>query len=301
MLSTKNGEKYEGDWILDQRQGHGVLHCADGTVYEGQWRNDVFNGQGTKIHCSGVIYDGLWINGYPAAQAKKIVILGPEVIDVIQGSAITLHVQLQNEEGEVSECKNMFTDIFCHIKIWELKAAVPVSGKSGFALADLPIPKGDIEPESRSDTLLGAGDAPSNEDASQRVQHGCVVFRNIMLAPPPAHYQPFMLLDELNKAAAGSRPPGSAVEPGGSRPLPRKSWCPRRLPRYVIMVHEVTMPPFLGQTLPPAFKLLRVLPEKTKSQDPYPAPSEVSGIFTIEYNGSWIEFLSLDHAHAVGV
>ncbi|XP_066493500.1 MORN repeat-containing protein 1 [Tiliqua scincoides] len=102
----KNGDEYEGDWILDQRQGHGVLHCTNGTVYEGQWRNDTFNGQGSVLHCSGVTYDGLWLNGYPVGQAKKIVILGPEVIDTVPGSAHTFHIQLQNEEGEVSEREN---------------------------------------------------------------------------------------------------------------------------------------------------------------------------------------------------
>ncbi|XP_044524582.1 MORN repeat-containing protein 1 [Gracilinanus agilis] len=69
----------------------------------GQWRNGVFNGQGLMIHCSGTIYDGLWINGYPTTQAAKIVILGPEVVSVIQGSSITLRIQLQTQDGEVAE------------------------------------------------------------------------------------------------------------------------------------------------------------------------------------------------------
>lgn len=32
--ALRNGDKYEGDWVRDQRQGHGVLHCADGSIYE---------------------------------------------------------------------------------------------------------------------------------------------------------------------------------------------------------------------------------------------------------------------------
>uniref|UniRef100_F6U2Z7 MORN repeat containing 1 n=1 Tax=Monodelphis domestica TaxID=13616 RepID=F6U2Z7_MONDO len=103
QMIFKNGDKYEGDWILDQRQGHGVLYSADGSTYEGQWRNGVFNGQGLMIHCSGTIYDGLWINGYPTTQASKIVILGPEMVSVIQGSSITLRVQLQTQDGEIAE------------------------------------------------------------------------------------------------------------------------------------------------------------------------------------------------------
>lgn len=37
------------------------------------------------------------------AQAKKIVILGPEVMDVAQGSSFTVSVQLQQDSGEVAE------------------------------------------------------------------------------------------------------------------------------------------------------------------------------------------------------
>ncbi|CAJ0915553.1 unnamed protein product [Ranitomeya imitator] len=36
-LTTRNGDHYEGNWILNQRQGHGILHCADGTIYEERW------------------------------------------------------------------------------------------------------------------------------------------------------------------------------------------------------------------------------------------------------------------------
>lgn len=32
--ALRNGDKYEGDWVRDQRQGHGVLCCADGSTYE---------------------------------------------------------------------------------------------------------------------------------------------------------------------------------------------------------------------------------------------------------------------------
>ncbi|XP_018408585.1 PREDICTED: MORN repeat-containing protein 1 [Nanorana parkeri] len=103
QMSYQNGDHYEGNWVLDQRQGHGVLNCLDGTIYEGQWRNDVFSGQGSMIHCSGVIYDGPWINGHPADIAKKIVILGGDIIDVVQGMPVTFRVQLQTEDGETAE------------------------------------------------------------------------------------------------------------------------------------------------------------------------------------------------------
>ncbi|XP_047580280.1 MORN repeat-containing protein 1 isoform X5 [Lutra lutra] len=99
----RNGDKYEGDWVRDQRQGHGVLFRADGSTYEGQWHGDVFSGLGQLTHCSGAVYHGMWISGHPVAQAKKIVILGPEVMDVAQGSSFTVSVQLQQDSGEVAE------------------------------------------------------------------------------------------------------------------------------------------------------------------------------------------------------
>lgn len=33
-MSLRNGDKYHGDWVRDQRQGHGVLQGADGSTYE---------------------------------------------------------------------------------------------------------------------------------------------------------------------------------------------------------------------------------------------------------------------------
>ncbi|XP_029332587.1 MORN repeat-containing protein 1 isoform X3 [Mus caroli] len=106
QMIFKNGDKYEGDWVRDQRQGHGVLCCADGSTYKGQWHSDVFSGLGSLVHCSGVTYCGMFINGHPAAQAKKIVILGPEVLEVVQGSPFTLSVQLQQDDGEVAKSES---------------------------------------------------------------------------------------------------------------------------------------------------------------------------------------------------
>uniref|UniRef100_A0AC11EVW5 MORN repeat containing 1 n=1 Tax=Ovis aries TaxID=9940 RepID=A0AC11EVW5_SHEEP len=98
----RNGDEYEGNWVQDQRQGHGMLRLVDGSTYEGQWHSGVFSGQGSMAHCSGVIYRGIWINGHPMAQATRIAILGPEVMDIVQGSSLTLTIQLQQDNGEVA-------------------------------------------------------------------------------------------------------------------------------------------------------------------------------------------------------
>ncbi|XP_066230927.1 MORN repeat-containing protein 1 isoform X3 [Saccopteryx leptura] len=105
-MDFQNGDSYDGDWVQDQRQGHGALRCADGSTYEGQWHSDVFSGLGTMAHCSGVVYRGMWINGHPMEQAVKTVILGPEVMDVTHGSAFTLSIQLQQDNGAVAESED---------------------------------------------------------------------------------------------------------------------------------------------------------------------------------------------------
>ncbi|XP_029805816.1 MORN repeat-containing protein 1 isoform X2 [Suricata suricatta] len=102
----RNGDRFEGNWVRDRRQGHGVLRCADGSTYEGQWHSDVFSGLGSMTHCSGAVYRGMWINGHPVAQAQRIVILGPEVMDVAQGSPFALSIQLQQDNGEVAKSED---------------------------------------------------------------------------------------------------------------------------------------------------------------------------------------------------
>lgn len=51
------------------------------------------------------------------AQAKRIVILGPEVMDVAQGSSFTLNVQLQQDNGEVARSKHLQGDDWIFGKI----------------------------------------------------------------------------------------------------------------------------------------------------------------------------------------
>nr|XP_056721386.1 MORN repeat-containing protein 1 [Euleptes europaea] len=347
-MRFKNGDEYEGDWILDQRQGHGLLHCADGTVYEGQWRNDTFNGQGSIIHCSGVIYDGQWLNGYPVVQPKKMVILGPEVIDTVPGSAHTFHVQLQDEEGEVIECESGRLLELCAgirdgvvlassktslYKIMELlgrkpikspfgfgyisyplmvptsespepQASVSSAGKSLLALLELPAPKGDSEPESEPTSLDSMRDTLNIQDGIednfpslshfQRAESGSAIFNNVILAPSPGDVLLAVQMDDTPEPLSPRRIkkrkdkthaekiPSSQESLGINRSRLMDEGSKTRLSQtclreavtlpgeYAIMVHEVTSPPFMGQHLPPAFRLLRILPEKVLPESTVP-------------------------------
>ncbi|XP_077007661.1 MORN repeat-containing protein 1 isoform X4 [Tamandua tetradactyla] len=191
QMLYQNGDIYEGDWVLDQRQGHGVLRCADGSTYEGQWYRDVQSGQGSLAHCSGLVYDGTWINGHPAAQATRIVILGPEVMDVVQGSPITLNIQLQQDDGEVAKSESgrvlrvsagvryVQLAAYAEVSFFQVDSGeAPVLTPFGFdcipyplsraavesARADSPFPKGDTEPGLASGACPpGAVSVPSKD------------------------------------------------------------------------------------------------------------------------------------------
>ncbi|XP_070461343.1 MORN repeat-containing protein 1 isoform X8 [Equus przewalskii] len=194
-----NGDKYDGDWVRDQRQGHGVLCQADGSTYEGQWHSDVFSGLGSMAHCSGVVYRGMWINGHPAGtQATRIVILGPEVMDVAQGSSFSVKVQLQQDDGEVAKSEDgRVLKISAGVRYVQLQAysevsffkvdeddrEMPIQTPFGFdcityplsspksgglepraalesSRANSPLHEGDLEPALASDALCGQEDPP---------------------------------------------------------------------------------------------------------------------------------------------
>jgi len=34
LFLYRNGDRYEGEWVQDKRQGQGMLRTADGTIYD---------------------------------------------------------------------------------------------------------------------------------------------------------------------------------------------------------------------------------------------------------------------------
>uniref|UniRef100_A0A2K5WB02 MORN repeat containing 1 n=1 Tax=Macaca fascicularis TaxID=9541 RepID=A0A2K5WB02_MACFA len=320
QMLFKNGDKYDGDWVRDQRQGHGVLRCADGSTYEGQWHSDVFSGLGSMAHCSGVTYYGLWINGHPAEQATRIAILGPEVMEVAQGSPFSVNVQLLQDHGEIAKSESgRVLQISAGVRYVQLSAysevsffkvdgdnqetliqtpfgfecipypvSSPAAGAPGpraakrGAEADVPLPRRDLEldlgalcgQEGTPGGLLAGGHTPHCPGACRRVDQGCAEFTDVLLGPPPPGYHPFLFLDSLHKKAGsrsrgglypGGTPPTAQEPPGGSRPegsAMEEQPAAAYPGEYVLMIHDVTTPPFLGRTLPPTFKHLRVVAKR---------------------------------------
>ena len=44
-----NGDRYEGDWVNGQRTGQGKYFYSGGGVYTGEWKNNNRHGEGTMI------------------------------------------------------------------------------------------------------------------------------------------------------------------------------------------------------------------------------------------------------------
>ncbi|XP_041375445.1 MORN repeat-containing protein 1-like isoform X2 [Gigantopelta aegis] len=101
--TLRNGDYYKGYWVMDKRQGHGRLVCADGTIYEGQWYNDLFHGDGFMEHASGILYSGQWVNGLPERMAAKIVITNTTEIDIKQGETFSITVEVRDGADELVE------------------------------------------------------------------------------------------------------------------------------------------------------------------------------------------------------
>ena len=51
-----NGDKYDGQWERDKRNGRGVIYFADGKRYEGEWVDDKISDAGTSLNESRCLF-----------------------------------------------------------------------------------------------------------------------------------------------------------------------------------------------------------------------------------------------------
>ena len=47
-----DGDKYEGEWKNDKREGYGIYY-SDRDKYEGEWKNDLKDGYGIYYYSNG--------------------------------------------------------------------------------------------------------------------------------------------------------------------------------------------------------------------------------------------------------
>ena len=62
-MNYNNGDKYDGEWKNDLREGNGIYEYKNGDKYKGEWKNDLRNGKGILYYKNGNIkYEGKYLN-----------------------------------------------------------------------------------------------------------------------------------------------------------------------------------------------------------------------------------------------
>jgi len=59
---NSTGNKYDGNWINNKKEGNGTEYWPNGDYYIGGWKNMKKNGYGIYTWQNGDIYAGYWLN-----------------------------------------------------------------------------------------------------------------------------------------------------------------------------------------------------------------------------------------------
>ena len=60
MLILTDGEKHEGAWLNDERNGPGICIFKDGSEYDGEWCRGFAHGPGNMTWPNGDRFSGQW-------------------------------------------------------------------------------------------------------------------------------------------------------------------------------------------------------------------------------------------------
>eukprot|EP01002_Notosolenus_urceolatus_P001161 NODE_1294_length_1486_cov_18.846207_g1075_i0.p1 GENE.NODE_1294_length_1486_cov_18.846207_g1075_i0~~NODE_1294_length_1486_cov_18.846207_g1075_i0.p1 ORF type:complete len:450 (+),score=25.17 NODE_1294_length_1486_cov_18.846207_g1075_i0:71-1420(+) len=61
VLVWASGDRYEGDWLANEKHGHGVFAWVSGDHYEGDYVNGYRHGNGCYVYAHGFRYEGEWV------------------------------------------------------------------------------------------------------------------------------------------------------------------------------------------------------------------------------------------------
>jgi len=72
IIKFENGDRYDGDYEDDMKNGEGTLYYSDGGKYEGNWENDMRNGYGVNTWANGDRYAGIWKDNKKHGRGKFV-------------------------------------------------------------------------------------------------------------------------------------------------------------------------------------------------------------------------------------
>jgi hypothetical protein len=82
VQTLPNGDRFEGSWKDDRKDGEGTYASAEGWTYTGGFRNDRFEGHGVMTDRQGDRYDGAWKAGHRNGQGTYTAADGTRVTGV---------------------------------------------------------------------------------------------------------------------------------------------------------------------------------------------------------------------------
>uniref|UniRef100_A0A8C6XKS2 MORN repeat containing 1 n=1 Tax=Naja naja TaxID=35670 RepID=A0A8C6XKS2_NAJNA len=293
ILQCPDGTVYEGQWRNDMFNGQGcMIHCS-GVIYDGLWHNGSPLGQAKTMAIVGPeVVDasqGSILTFHVQLQTDNGELSKSERGRLLEITARNRKIACpegykasSHESVEAIEKQHILKSggpsyplMMVASASQPLQDIPPVASKSGHASPEVVTSherKPGHETKDKGSHCFGL-------PRLQRSKHGLVIFRNIpfisLLVDPHPDQLPEREIEkrsarafseqiELSSTLIAKRSRSVIATEGWKSRVNESSPNITSPPpgEYVITVREVTSPPFLGQLLPPVFKLLKVLPRK---------------------------------------
>ena len=102
------GNKYEGTFKNDKKNGFGILYYQDGTKYEGDFKEDLAEGKGKITYNNGEVYEGIFRNDEEVeeigAKTNKNKNAKNDLIDGNSNESNKKKELIDNSGGDFTEC-----------------------------------------------------------------------------------------------------------------------------------------------------------------------------------------------------
>jgi MORN repeat len=107
------GERFEGEYVLGEKQGTGIFLFAGGQRYEGGWNRSEKSGFGRLEFPDGAVFEGNWMNvgaslidrirlmameNSPTQMVMSMTEIGSTDSNMVTGSTFTLEVAIHIQE-----------------------------------------------------------------------------------------------------------------------------------------------------------------------------------------------------------
>ncbi|KAJ8303331.1 hypothetical protein KUTeg_019727 [Tegillarca granosa] len=237
--------------LTAEAHARGEIHSKyDYFDMDGLFDDDFFHGKGVMIHGSGFIYDGQWIRGMPSKIATKLVFVVEKTPMIVrQGRPFEIRIECRTEDDELVTGFKHFppkdgSALFDMIEDVEDK---PI--KTPFDYDVVPYPLTDLM--NINEDLQQAEEDEREDEMTLSKSQSQLTLNNEQTEIEDG--------DQVNSEdKEGDDKDNDKVDRFRKEKEKNLEEQYAKLGEYVLMVHDVTNPPFLGRRLEPAFLLLKL-------------------------------------------